>query len=248
MKFVVAGVGDRYKLPGMKLRGYGQYCPIAKAAAIVSERWTLLILRDFLLRGARRYNEFRRGMPLIPPSVLAQRLKTLQQAKIVVRQASAKGNSWEYRLTKAGEELRPLIEAAGHWGQRWLGSLLTRDELNPGVLMWDIRRKLKCKELPAGRTVIYVEFTDLKRMQSWWLVVEESNADLCLEDPGHEIDVAIYADLLSLTQVFLGTVSISRALSEGKIRLSGRRELTRSISRWFGVSMFAGGNPAPATG
>ena len=231
MKIVVAGVGQRYKLPRMKVRGYGQYCPIAKAAAILSERWTLLILRDLLIRGARRYNEFRRGMPLIPPSVLAQRLKTLQQAKIVVRQPSAKRNSWEYQLTKAGEELRPLIIATGHWGQRWLGNLLTRDELNPAVLMWDIKRKLKCKELPAGRTVIYVEFTDLKRMRSWWLVVEDGKADLCLEDPGHEIDVAIYADLLSLTQVFLGIVSIHRAQLEGKIKVSGRRHLTRSVAR-----------------
>ena len=231
----------------MKVRGYGQYCPIAKAAAILSERWTLLILRDLLIRGARRYNEFRRGMPLIPPSVLAQRLKTLQQAKIVVRQSSANGRSWEYRLTEAGKELRPLIEATGHWGQRWLGNLLTRDELNPSVLMWDIRRKLKREELPVDRTVIYVEFTDVKRMQSWWLVVEEGNADLCLEDPGHEIDVAIYADLLSLTRVFLGNLSISRALSEGKIKVSGRRHLTRSVARWFGVSMFAGDSPPPAT-
>ena len=230
----------------MKIRGYGQYCPVAKAAAILSERWTLLILRDLLIRGARRYNEVKRGMPLIPPSVLAQRLKTLQQAKIIVRKAGANPNSSVYELTKAGEELRPLIIAAGHWGQRWLGNLLTRDELNPSVLMWDIRRKLNCSELPEGRTVIYVEFADLKRMRSWWLVVEEGKADLCLEDPGHEIDVAIYADLLSLTRVFLGTLSIGRACSEGRIRLSGRRELTRSVSRWFGVSMFAGSNPPVA--
>jgi DNA-binding HxlR family transcriptional regulator len=232
----------------MKIRGYGQYCPVAKTAAVVSGRWTLLILRDFVLRGTRRYNELKRGNPLIPPSVLAQRLKSLEYAKIIARERSAHGNTWEYHLTEAGEELRPLIEAAGHWGQRWLGSTLTRNDVTPSVLMWDIKRKLRCNELPPDRTVICVEFTDLKRMRFWWLVVEEGNADICMENPGHDVDITIYADLLSLTQVFLGSMSISRALSEGKVRTSGRRELTKSISRWFGVSMFADDNPLNRTG
>ena len=226
----------------MERGGYRQFCPIAKAAGILSERWTLLILRDFLIRGARRFNDLRRGSPLMPPSVLAQRLKTLQEAGILVHEPLSDGHSWEYRLTKAGEELRPLLELAGHWGQRWLGSRLKRNELQPGPLMWDIQRKLKCEQLPPGRTVIYVEFKDLKRMQCWWLVVEDGEADLCLEDPGHDIDIGIYTDLLSLTQVFLGSLSISRALLDGKIKLSGRSQLTRGFLRWFGTSRFAGDN------
>lgn len=229
----------------MRRGGYRQYCPVAKAAGILSERWTLLILRDLLIRGARRFNDLQRGSPLMPPSVLAQRLKRLQEVGIIVRDPLPDGHSWEYRLTEAGEELRPLLELAGRWGQRWLGSTLKRNELLPGPLMWDVQRKLKCNQLPPGRTVIYVEFKDLKRMQYWWLVVEDGEADLCLEDPGHEIDIAIYADLLSLTQVFLGSVSVSRALADGKIKLCGRSLLTRSFPRWFGVSRFADANPQP---
>lgn len=230
----------------MKRGGYQQYCPIAKAAGILTERWTLLVLRDLLIRGARRFNDLRRGSPTMPPSVLATRLKTLQEAGIIVRESDDRGRACEYRLTPAGEELRPLLEAAGEWGQRWLGSTFHRKELHPGPLMWDVQRKLKCEALPAKRAVIYVEFSDIKRMQRWWLVVEEGEADLCIEDPGHEIDIAIYTDLLSLTRVFLGDLSIGSALAEKKIRLNGRRDLVRSFPKWFGQSIFATQSPAGA--
>ena len=134
MKFVVDRALGWYRLLSMTTRGYGQFCPVAKAAEILAERWTLLVLRD-LLKGARHFNDLRRGLPLISPSVLAQRLKMLQEADIVRRVPASNGRSWEYRPTRAGQELWPLIHEIGHWGQRWVRSRLTRNELHPGPLM-----------------------------------------------------------------------------------------------------------------
>ena len=134
----------------------------------------------------------------------------------------------------------------GHWGQRWVRSELNPDELDPAALMWYVHRHLVTANLPAQRTVIHVEFTDLKRLRQWWLLVEDGTVDLCVDDPGYEVDVTIYSDLLSLTQVYVGDLSVSRAISSGKIKVCGPRSLTQSMPRWFARSRFADDNPRPA--
>lgn len=80
------------------MKRYGQFCPVAKAAELLTERWTVLILRE-LTMGSTRYNDIRRGVPLISPSVLAQRLKTLVESGIVECAREQSGRSREYKLT-----------------------------------------------------------------------------------------------------------------------------------------------------
>jgi DNA-binding HxlR family transcriptional regulator len=123
------------------MKGYGSFCPVAKAAEVLAERWTLLILRDILI-GSRRFNEFRRSIPLLSPTLLASRLRSLEGAGVIVRAPCSDGHGWEYRPTQACEELRPVIEAIGHWGQRWVRSDLAPGELDPVSLMWYVRRHL----------------------------------------------------------------------------------------------------------
>src|SRR5215813_13889904 len=135
---------------------YGQYCPIAKALELLAERWTLLLVRE-LLMGSRRINELRRGVPLMAPSVMSQRLRSLAEAGIIVRAKQPRGRSADYRLTPAGEELRPLINQLGTWGQRWSRSRMTADDLDASFLMWDIRRNLRTRSLPSQRTTIAFE-------------------------------------------------------------------------------------------
>ena len=116
---------------------YGQFCTVARGAEVLCERWTPLVIRE-LLCGSKRFNDLRRGVPRMSTSLLAQRLQRLEQFGIVRRTAA--GKVWEYSLTAAGEELRPIVMALGHWGARWIGSRLRDDELDAGLLMWDIRR------------------------------------------------------------------------------------------------------------
>lgn len=221
---------------------YSTYCPIAKAAEILTERWTLLLLRDLLL-GARHFNDFRRSIPLMTPAILSKRLKTLQEVGIVRRVRSARAGGWEYQLTEAGTELKPLLDAAGEWGQRWARSKLPQGELHPGTLMWDIHRFMKPEHLPAGRTVVHVEFTDLNKMRLWWLVVQAGAVDVCLEDPGHEVDMTLQCTLLTLTQVFMGDLGIDRARALGTLKLAGNPQLIRSMPRWFGLMPFSAVKP-----
>ena len=100
------------------MKGYGQFCPVAMASEVLTERWTPLIVRE-LLCGSTRFNDLRRGVPLMSPSLLSKRLQTLERVGVVERHCARRGQAGEYRLTPAGQELRPIIESMGIWGQRW---------------------------------------------------------------------------------------------------------------------------------
>lgn len=102
------------------MKGYGQYCPIAQAAEILTERWTPLVLRELLVRGTR-FNDIRRGVPLMSPSLLAKRLRSLEEAGVLERRARSNGGT-EYQLTEAGRELGPLILQLGDWGKACSGA------------------------------------------------------------------------------------------------------------------------------
>ena len=97
------------------MKGYGQFCPIAVACETFAERWTPLILRE-LLAGARRFNEIRQGMPLISRTLLAERLRELENAGIIQTQPLARGRGREYRPTRAAEEFRESSSGSGSGG------------------------------------------------------------------------------------------------------------------------------------
>jgi DNA-binding HxlR family transcriptional regulator len=223
-------------------RGYGQFCPVAQAAEVVAERWVPLILRE-LISGSRRFNDIRKGVPLMSPSLLSQRLKALRDAGVVERRPTAAGSEKgsEYHLTRAGQELQPVIEMLGLWGYRWLERDIRRDELDPALLMWDIRRRVEPAELPADRRTV-VEF-DLAgapiRQRRWWLVFERGDVDLCLKDPGYEVDLKVASPLRALVSVWLGRLDLGQALRSRTIQLEGASPLARSFSRWFSLSRFA---------
>jgi len=228
------------------MKGYAQFCPIAKAAEVLTERWTLLVLRD-LLYGSHRFNDLRRGVPLMSPTLLSKWLQTLEQAGLVVRKPGEGNGHWEYHLTGAGEALRPIVDAIGHWGQTWVRSKLTPDELDPGRLMWAMHRHFRLANVPHGRLVLYVEITDTARLPRWWFVVKRDTVELCWDDPGCDVDLSLHADLLTLTQIYIGDLSLPRARALGKVEIHGAKDLVGGMPSWFPRSKFADDNPCPIT-
>lgn len=220
------------------MRGYGQYCPVAKAAEILNERWTLLVVRE-LLCGGRRFNDLRRGVPLMSTSLLSQRLKALERAGIVERR-SANGGAGEYHLTRAGDELLDIIMAFGKWGQRWVRSRIEELDLDAGLLMWDMRRTIDAGNFPDGRTTIQFEFTDTPRgKRYWWLVVQDGTIELCLTDPGFPVDLHILTDLHTMTRLWMGDMRLREAKVRELIDMHGDRSLIRDFGKWFARSLFA---------
>ncbi len=247
----------RWNAPGRrKLRGimksYGQYCPVARAAEILSQRWTLLILRD-LLGGVRRFNDLRRGVPLMSPSLLSRRLKDLEKWGIVTRVRDAESGAVEYRTTPAARELRPILELLGAWGQRWVRNQLIDDELDVSLLMWDVSLRVDPKKFGPGQTVIGFEFKDRPRLKKgdwwvdkWWLVLADGESDLCLRDPGFDVDLYIATDLRTMTRVWMGDIPVREALRSEAIELQGSRSLVDSFERWLPLSHHAQHERPPA--
>jgi DNA-binding HxlR family transcriptional regulator len=213
-----------------------QFCPIAKAAEILCERWTLLVVRELLL-GSRHFNDFHRGLPMLSPALLTKRLRTLEEVGVLARINGKKGV--EYRPTLAGEELRPIVQLFGQWGARWVRSQLLHEELDAGSLMWFIHRHFKLNELPPRDVVIHLRFTDARRLNRWWIIVTPKGGELCLDDPGREVDIYLTTDVRTLTQIYLGDTSFWEAVDERKVCLIGPPALTKSMHRWFARSRFA---------
>lgn len=216
---------------------YGQFCPIALAAEIVTERWTPLLLRELLL-GSTRFNQLRRGLPTMSPSLLARRLKELEEHAIVTRHAG--GGTVEYRLTPAGEALRPIIVALGHWGKQWIERDIRNDELDPSLLVWDMRRRVVVDALPEERVVTRIDFRGVKGRQArYWMIFDSPSVDVCFQDPGHEPDLYVDAEIRAMIDVWMGARSFSSILRDRSLVLDGPRELCRGFTSWFERSVFA---------
>jgi DNA-binding HxlR family transcriptional regulator len=215
---------------------------VAKASEVVAERWTPLVLRE-LLCGSQRFNDLHRGVPLMSRTLLTRRLRELEDAGVVERRASSSGG-WDYHLTAAGEELRPIIEQLGAWGHRWVRRDVEGEDLDPSLLMWDVRRRIDRAALPDRRVVVRFELRGVPRahhaQRTWWLVLDRDEVDLCLKDPGFPEDVRVDADLTALTRVWMGRLAFADAARTGLVRTEGPRLLVRAFPGWLGLSPFAG--------
>lgn len=220
-------------------KGYGQFCPIALAAEVLTERWTPLVIRE-LLCGSVRFNDLQRGVPRMSSSLLAQRLKDLQFSGLVERRRGDGG--WEYHLTPAGRELFPVVEKMGLWAQRWLRhELVDGANLDPDLLMWDIRRNVVSK-IPADgrRRVTEFQLSGVpSNKRRYWLIFEQGHADLCYKPPGFDIDLTVQSSLRTLTEIWLGHVGIEEAVRAERLRLEGSRRDIAAFRSWFALSMFA---------
>ena len=219
------------------MKGYGQFCPMAKATELIGEKWTLLILRELLL-GTTRFNDFQRAMSRMSPTLLAKRLRTLEESGIIIRKKLSGQKGYEYRLTAAGKELSPLVEMLAVWGMRWARGQLTDDELDVEFLMRDLQRRLQTEHLPDGETAICLIFDELTEHKTWWLLVDGDVVDLCTEDPGKDVDLYINSSVRTIVEVWEGDLDMRTALGDGSIKAHGLRHLVRTMPDWFGVCLY----------
>jgi len=210
------------------------------ASELICTRWTMVLLRE-LIAGSTRFNDLRRGVPKMSPTLLSQRLKELEAAGIVERrELKSEHGIFEYHLTDAGRDLRPVVEVIGFWGQKWVEAQMSLRNLDPSLLMWDMRRNLNTKPLPDQRTVIQFLYPELPLSKRfWWLVVEpDGEVDLCWSDPGFDVDLYVATDLRTMTAVWMGLTTMQKEL--GNIALTGNRKIAGNMQTWLGLSPFAG--------
>jgi DNA-binding HxlR family transcriptional regulator len=217
---------------------YGQYCPIAKAVEVLGDRWTLLIVRD-LLTGTSRFNDLERGLPGISRGLLASRLRWLQQMGILEKREQINGRrSTEYRLTRAGMDLQPVINALLVWGVAWAFEDPAPTDLDPVLLMWWMRNNVRSDQLPEQRVVAQFDFRGAA-VATYWLLLTRADTSLCLTHPGFEIDVLVTADLSVYFEIWLGRRRLEEALHVGQVAIDAIPSLANSFPNWFSYSLAA---------
>lgn len=219
--------------------GYGQFCPVAMAAEVLCTRWTIIVLRE-LLAGSTRFNEIRRGVPRMSPALLSKRLRDLEALGVIARSAEGTGEHPGYVLTEAGRELMPVVSTMGMWGQRWLESQLSPSNLDPSLLMWDMRRNLDPTPMPPRRVTIEFSFPEVRAAsRTWWLVVDDGDTDLCSVDPGFDVDLYVSSDLRTMTAIWMGLSTVRAAMVDRSLTLTGDRGVAGCMQHWLGLSPFA---------
>ena len=215
------------------MKSYGQFCPVAKAAEVFCERWTPLIIRD-LASGATRFSELKRGVAQMSPTLLTRRLRQLEQEGIVERKGA--GGRSTYHLTAAGQELVPAVALLSTWGQRWTRRELAAGETDLGLLVWGLERGVRPDAFGRQRTAVQLVFTDQPpAKRRWWFVNENGTVQLCVKDPGFEVDLYIETSLPDMIYVYRGDLSLTRAQGEGRLKVHGLARARRAFRAWLNL-------------
>lgn len=216
------------------MKSFGQFCPLAQASQLLCERWTLLLVREFIA-GSTRFSELQKGVPLMSPTLLSTRLKQLCESGVITK--SGKGSKTAYKLTKAGTELTPIVQLLGAWGHRWVQTSLVVQDLDASLLMWDMRRTVSRDEFPSQRIIVQFEYSDAsKGATDWWLVSENGEVDLCLTEPAGEVDIVIKSALATMTAVWTCQTSFKKCVRNGEILVYGDPKLVKKLQDWLQAS------------
>ncbi len=217
---------------------YSQFCPIAKASEVLGDRWTLLVAREILM-GASRFSELQRGLGSISTAVLTERLKSVSDNGLIIRRKITGKRGYEYFPTPACKELLPIIVSLGGWGMRWAKENLVDEDYDVELLMLYLERSIVRDMLPGPQTILQFEFSDLKKMRHWWLVVNENNVEVCEKNPGYDIDVYFTSTVRVMTDVWLGHRTYKDAIRADELTIIGDNALTKTVSKWLACTTFS---------
>ena len=206
------------------MRSYGQYCSVAKALDVLGERWTLLIVRELLARGACRYTDLRSGLPGIATNLLADRLRELEAAGIVRREdAPPPVATTLFSLTERGLALQPVISELGRWGVPLMRDSSPDDEFRGQWLRLPVQMFLADHE--PDRRVSTVEI----RAGDQTLVIEAAAGQVSMRlgaDP--DADAVLTASPPEILSLMRGGVTLRQAVQRG-MKVDGSRAAVERI-------------------
>jgi DNA-binding HxlR family transcriptional regulator len=218
---------------------YGSFCPVAKAAEVITGRWTPLILYE-LMRGSERFSDIQNGVPLMARSLLARRLREMEQDGLILRIRAEGQRGHIYRLTPAGDALRPLIDLMGYWATDWRVPYIDAEDRNVTHLMWSMRNALLGDASRGSDMVFHFRFRNVPsrdhKLRQWWMILRDGEIDLCYTDMGFEVDLTIDADLLEFFRVVHGIKSLRQARRAGEVEITGRGDALDYFMERFGIT------------
>lgn len=221
------------------MRGYGQFCPIARASEILAERWTPIVMRN-VLQGARTFNQIAAGAPGISRPLLTRRLHELQHAGLLDVAPKPDGHGSIYSPTDRGQALGPVLDTLGDWAEEWVD---VRPEhatnADPGRVIgsWS-HNFLALDRLPDHRVVVRFDYTRRGRPDRSWLVLDGSRSEACAFDPGFGDDLTVTIDEpLAFAKWHLGLLGWEAALRTG-VTVRGPETLRRALPTWNSAPAF----------
>jgi DNA-binding HxlR family transcriptional regulator len=213
---------------------FGQYCPVAVATEVVGDRWTPLIIRELVV-GSTRFNEIQRGIPRVSRTLLSGRLQRMERLGIIQRWLD--DGVPRYTLTTAGKELGEVVLSLGEWAVRWSFGDPHPEQVDPFLLLWRMRQRVRHDQVPSGRTTIQFDFNTPRRVRAW-IVLDHDDATVCVQDPGFDVDLWIRADAMALERVWIGRITLDAAVQAELVCFDGPRANVRRFRHWFAWSPF----------
>ena len=217
--------------------GYGQYCPLALAAEVLCERWTILVISR-IIEGCTTFSDIHRGLPRVSPSLLSRRLGELVDTGVIQRRPLKGRRGYSYHLTEAGADLRDLVMGMAIWGQRWARDMKMED-FDPAFLAWSMHLRLNVEAMPPGRTVLEFDFSGAREASRFWLINEDGKVDMCLKHPGFDSDIVVASDLRLFVEAWRGIRDMREEIQRGRIKLDGPRHLKRAFPQWMQLHVLA---------
>ena len=221
-----------------------EYCAFTKAVEHFGDRWSLLIVRELALFGPQGFNTLATGLPgRVSRSVLAGKLRKLEELGLVARAPSAGPRSAPYRLTPAGEQLVPTLKSLWTWAEHWIPEDPQVARRDPTVILWWLAHRMERSALPERQAAIQFQLALPEADRQWLLVAAGSEPQLCLEDPliGEERYVFVEADAEALYPISRGMRGWADAIADDSVRLFGEPDLVAALPDWFVTGGSEGG-------
>lgn len=213
-----------------------EYCAFTKAVEHLGDRWSLLIVRELAQFGPQGFNTLATGLPgRVSRSVLAARLRKLEEIGLLARDPSVSGRSAPYCLTPAGEQLLPTLKSLWDWAEHWIPEDPSMARRDPSVILWWLRHRVEPAAAPEQQVAIEIDMREARPDRTWILLARDAEANVCLEDPmlGEDRYVYVEAGADDLLPVARGQRTWADAIDDGSVAAFGPPELVSAMAGWF---------------
>ena len=212
------------------------YCAFTKAVEHLGDRWSFLIVRELAIFGKQGFNTLATGLPgHISRSVLAAKLRKLEELGLVAREPSAPSRSAPYCLTPAGEQLVPTLTSLWQWAEKWVPEDPAMAQRDPSIILWWLTHRVDVRATPERQVALEIAMRGNDADRCWLLLANGTEPTLCLEDPliGQERYVYVEADAADLYPIARGSRSWTDAMGDGSVRIYGEPGLVTALPGWF---------------
>ncbi len=213
----------------------GDFCSFTKAVEHLGDRWSLVILRELVIHGTVGFNALASGLPGISRSVLAARLRRLEELGLIARDRTARAGVPGYCLTEAGMDLRPIMHGLWGWSKRWVPENPIWAERDPDIIMAWLGHRVDPQAIPQGRIVIEFDIQGTRARRGWLVLEPELEPAICIEDPclAAERYVYVEADAAAMYPIARGQRGWREAIADKSVRVFGEPSLVQELPSWF---------------